>query len=317
MSLAQTAKLKKKNAAELKRLRALSKSCEERISAGFATTDTFADRDHLRDQIRALSAPPRTIADGLDQHAYELGQRHEISSAAFYKRWKPRSAAQWIAKLWRADWTDPSKPVWDPSGAAETDPAKMADEITKYYKQLYARKTTHKAAANRALDALSAGDQVSDPTKASLAALISKEEISSVCNHLPTGKSPGPDRIPNKFYMTFAKIIAPLLEKVYEESRQRGFLPPSMRRGIISMMYKKKHREDARNYRPITLLNCDYKIMMRILAERMNLAVVQFVSKDQNGFVPDGFIAENTMRLKLLQNLIEDENSEAIFFHRQ
>ena len=52
---------------------------------------------------------------------------------------------------------------------------------------------------------------------------------------------------------------------------------------------------------------------MRILATRMIDAASQFVTDDQNGFVPNGFIAENTMRLKMLQSLIEEEDSEAIF----
>ena len=45
----------------------------------------------------------------------------------------------------------------------------------------------------------------------------------------------------------------------------------------------------------------------------MNEAVVQFASRDQNGFVPDGFIAENIMRLQLLQDMIEEEDQEALF----
>ena len=42
--------------------------------------------------------------------------------------------------------------------------------------------------------------------------------------------------------------------------------------GIISTLYKKKERDDPRNYRPITLLNGDYKIFTRVLTRRMNEA---------------------------------------------
>ncbi len=45
----------------------------------------------------------------------------------------------------------------------------------------------------------------------------------------------------------------------------------------------------------------------------MNEAVVQFVSRDQNGFVPDGFIAENLMRLQLLQAAADEDDLEALF----
>jgi hypothetical protein len=53
-----------------------------------------------------------------------------------------------------------------------------------------------------------------------------------------------------------------------------------MLEGTISLLYKKGDRADPRNYRPITLLNGDYKLLMRVLASRMNEAVVQFVSDD-------------------------------------
>ena len=53
-------------------------------------------------------------------------------------------------------------------------------------------------------------------------------------------------------------------------------------------IYKKGDRCDPRNYRPITLLNTDYKVFTRVLANRMKKAVHEFVSKCQKGFVPDG-----------------------------
>ena len=92
-----------------------------------------------------------------------------------------------------------------------------------------------------------------------------------------------------------------------------GRLSNEVKSGLISVLYKKGEREDPRNYRPISLLNNDYKIFTRILTERMNEAVVQFVSVQQNGFVPHGFIAENTALLKLLQEYCDEQNEEAMY----
>jgi hypothetical protein len=68
------------------------------------------------------------------------------------------------------------------------------------------------------------------------------------------------------------------------------------------MLYKKGDRCDPRNYRPITLLNTDYKVFTRVLADRMKTAVHEFVSECQKGFVPDVFIAEATALLKLVED---------------
>ena len=104
-----------------------------------------------------------------------------------------------------------------------------------------------------------------------------------------------------------------MLEQVLNTSRQQGSLPPTFLEGITTVLYKKKDPTDTRNYRPITLLNNDYKIMTRVLTARLNHAIKQIVDPHQNGFVPDGFIAENTMLLNMLKALVEDEDSDAIF----
>ena len=100
---------------------------------------------------------------------------------------------------------------------------------------------------------------------------------------------------------------------MFKESHTHGELPATCTQGIISVVYKKKDREYPRNYRPITLLNNDYKILTRVLTKRMNEAVVQLVSPQQNGFVPGGFLTENIMLLKLIQAYVEEEDSDAYF----
>ncbi|MDC0525679.1 reverse transcriptase family protein [bacterium] len=313
-SLARTDELRRQKDTDIARMQAILKHIEDNIRTGKATPSDYETRDEMTKQIQAAARVKRSIGERLEKEAFEQGLKHDVSTAAFYQMWSPRSAAQWVAKLWDADWSDPSKPQWDAEGGSVTAASGMADAFARYYEKLFGPKVSHPASRECALRTLRSGKKVLEPTKAKLGAPITAEEIAHVSDHLPAGKRPGPDRIPTKFYKTFSKVISPILEEVYNEAHSTtGSLPPSQKEGIISVLYKKKDRADARNYRPITLLNVDYKILMRILANRMVDAVSQFVSDDQNGFVPNGFIAENTMRLKLLQSLIEEEDSEAIF----
>ena len=313
-SLEQTVKIKIKKSKEAIALKAKIELGSAAIKAGLASAQ---DRVTLNDNIQALrqqTAKDRTLHQSIEREAYELGQKHDISTAAFHRRWTPRNSAQWIHELILRDWTDPSAPVQTAGQPdKETDPQQMAAALTKYYRPLYARKLTSRTCTRKALRALSRGKKVLDPTAAKCGAHITVEEILHTCAYVPKGKSPGPDRIPNQFYRSFSKTVAPILERVYEEGKQRGRLPTTLTEGIISILYKKKERDDPRNYRPITLLNGDYKIMMRILTQRMNQAVLQFVSRDQNGFVPDAFICENLMRLQMIQAVIEGEDSEALY----
>ena len=190
---------------------------------------------------------------------------------------------------------------------------KIPEAITPYYASLYSHKPIDTGAKDICIDTLRAGNRVLPPTATECGKPITAPELEDTMNLLPTGKAAGPDGLPNKFYKVFSKTLAPILEKVFEESLANGKLPPAVGDGLITLLYKKNARDDPTNYRPITLLNSDYKIMMRVLAKRMNQAVTEFVSDPQTGFVPDSFLPENTMLLKLIQDWADDEDEELYF----
>ena len=66
----------------------------------------------------------------------------------------------------------------------------------------------------------------------------------------------------------------------------------SQRRGIISLVFKKGDRLDARNWRPISLLNVDYKLASRVIAGRLLKVIHSVVNKAQTCGVPGRFIGE-------------------------
>jgi hypothetical protein len=66
-----------------------------------------------------------------------------------------------------------------------------------------------------------------------------------------------------------------------------------MRTSIITLIYKKEARDDIRNYRPISLLCSDYKIIAKAFAERMKMVLPNIIHKDQTGFLKDRYIVEN------------------------
>ena len=105
---------------------------------------------------------------------------------------------------------------------------------------------------------------------------------------LPLGKQAGPNRIPNGLYRSMSTFFAPLLAPILRDVVSgKGKLPAHMLEGDITIIYKKKSRLDPRNYRPLTMLNSDYKIYTKILANRLKTVVHEFVSTMQKGFVPD------------------------------
>ena len=78
-----------------------------------------------------------------------------------------------------------------------------------------------------------------------------------------------------------------------------GILPESLRTGVIVLLEKKgKDRMDIANWRPITLLGVDYKLLTKTLGQRLKKVLPNLIHKDQNGFVPGGniFFSTHTIR---------------------
>ena len=77
-----------------------------------------------------------------------------------------------------------------------------------------------------------------------------------------------------------------------------GRLSRSQRQGVISLSFKKGDRLDPKNWRPISLLNVDYKIASRAIAGRLLKVLSSVVDKDQTCGVPGRFIGENVAFLR-------------------
>uniref|UniRef100_A0A3Q3ED67 Reverse transcriptase domain-containing protein n=1 Tax=Labrus bergylta TaxID=56723 RepID=A0A3Q3ED67_9LABR len=112
--------------------------------------------------------------------------------------------------------------------------------------------------------------QISLNSLRSLEQPLSSEEIVNAIKITPTGKAPGPDGFPIEFYKVLSQKLVPILKSVYDESLVNGKLPPTLSQAIVSVLLKKdKDPLKCSSCRPISLLGCDYKILTKILAQRL------------------------------------------------
>ena len=302
-----------KDTKAIKDLKAARDLLKTQIERGEASAAEHAEYERTAIAIAKATKTQRALYETLEDEAWNRGKHHDTGTSAMYRPYKPKGAAHWVTSMRSADWSDIYNPIFGPVIRA---PAQIAATVTEYWQALYTHRPTpphKKHSLDKCLRLLEEGKQIQHPTAKMCDTELTLAEIIAVMENLPTGKSPGPDALPNKLYKVLSKTLAPIIQQVANESRQRGSYPEGMSDGIIATLYKKGDRDDPRNYRPITLLNGDYKIIMRALTRRMNEAVVQFVSDAQTGFVPDAFLAENIMLLKLLQTHLEDENEDAMF----
>ena len=149
--------------------------------------------------------------------------------------------------------------------------------------------------------------------------MITLEECGLALKQLANNKSPGSDGFPTEFYKFFWPDVRKYLFDSYSYSFQNGKLSMDQRRGILSIIPKKdKDLRYLKHWRPLTLLNTDYKILTKLLANIMQNVLDEIVSYDQSGYIQGRYIGEN---IRIISDIIDFSNSAKqpgiIGFHRE
>lgn len=155
-------------------------------------------------------------------------------------------------------------------------------ECIKYYSDLYDTKVIDHQEADKLKKLLSEFPKME---KALLSAEFTDTEVSHAIKISSSRSSPGLDGLPFTLYKTCSFLFSAILRDFFNSIHM---LPQEVHKDLFTskmiLIYKKGNNKDIRNYRPISITNCDVRLFSSILATRLNKVLMDYTSPWQCGF---------------------------------
>ena len=183
----------------------------------------------------------------------------------------------------------------DDDGKEVKGQKEILNEELRYYKTLYtqpANEIGRMEARNFFLN--EDIPSISEEDKAECDLEISYTEIGKALKELKNGKTPGTDGFPPDYYKFFWKDLGILVYESIKHALAKKEMSVDQKRGIINLIPKKdKDVRLLKNWRPISLLNTDYKILTKVLATRLKKVLPTVIHPDQVAYLKGRYIGQN------------------------
>ncbi|CAI5476382.1 unnamed protein product [Closterium sp. Yama58-4] len=134
--------------------------------------------------------------------------------------------------------------------------------------------------------------RLQDADRSQLVEIWSEEEVLAALKGLPAGKAPGQDGLPKEFFERNWGLLGPAVMKEVRDFEGTGTLSEAFTTAVTILLHKKGSREDLGNYRPITLLSFFFKLLAKVLANRIKVVLPKVISPNQFGFLPGRSLAD-------------------------
>ena len=271
----------------------------------------------LNTAINALERGEGSLARRLDLIDYveELRVRKEILIENKGKRLAERLGTKWYNEgekstkyflriLNRASPTN-FEGLVDGAGTKLTSEEEIETEVVNFYKNLYENYPNQTTVSDDTFfDELPGIPRETDDL---IADKLTKEELGAVLDSCRES-APGPDGITYSILKNLWTIFGPLLEAAWNHSLLTGNLPPSHKTSYLRLIPKVgKDKTKLTNWRPITLSNCDHKIISKAYAKRISERIAEHILERQTAYLKGRLINDN---IRTIIGALKLSNSE-------
>jgi len=203
-----------------------------------------------------------------------------------------------------------------PDGLKTCDSRKMRKIAVDFYSELYKKEDTDNGCTLQLLQQL---PTITEEQSRTLDSALSFQELTEAVTQMSTGRSPGIDGLPVDFYKAFWKIIGRDFYEVVQKCFNDKLLPKSCQRAVLALLPKKGDLSLLKNWRPVSILTSDYKIIAKLLANRMKCVLGDIIHQDQSYCIPGRTIHDNIFLIRdiLDYSKLYEENIGFLFLDQE
>ncbi|KAL3679635.1 hypothetical protein R1sor_022591 [Riccia sorocarpa] len=296
--------------------------CQERVQNQKDSNEIRRLKEEVQRRRQSL---PRDYSEGEIVEMTNLEDELNRLEDQEASLWVQRSRSKWLSEgeaptsyffsLAKSKYSrDQIQCLKNDEGEPATSRSDILHLIHAYYTSLYGSEP-------ESLDSRLARQQILQLVDRSLSELESakldqtptREEVESIVKSLKRGKAPGLDGVKTDFLLECWDFVSDECVQMVVAFWEKKNLLCRDSQGCIKLLSKNKQRQWLKNWRPITLMNCTYKIISKLLANRLKPFLPFLVDSEQTGFVPGRRIEDNILTLRLADEWSKVSGDENLF----
>lgn len=141
-------------------------------------------------------------------------------------------------------------------------------------------------------------ERVSEEDYRKLVLRIEEGEVSKVITQMPPMKCPGPDGIQALFFKNFWEYVGPSVVDLVAKAFENSKMPKGINDSFLALILKTDPPSKCKDFRPIGLCNTIYKILTKVIANRIKPFLSNLIHPSQTSFIPGRVIHENVIIAK-------------------